>query len=154
MPAMRLLIVATLAAAALAGPALAESWKSVSASSSHASFIDPATIRRQGGAAFAKEMKVYEPRTVSGDRQIRARIINYEFECATGRYRIIDVVQLDDAAAAIETLDMNGEFKDASNPNTVGEDLAQAACGVEPLTTDAAMTRVQAIADGVGRLAK
>jgi hypothetical protein len=149
---MRLLISATLAAALLASPALAEGWKRVSGTETHISYLDPSFTSRAGDQATVREMKVYEPSGEYDGTTYRARIVDYIFDCTTGRYRIMRVDSLDDAGGSKGVLTIGGDFRDASVAGSVGEDLYKASCGLIPLTTAAPQTRTQAIADGVYRL--
>ncbi|HYE45511.1 MAG TPA: surface-adhesin E family protein [Caulobacter sp.] len=149
---MRML--AALAALAALAPtaASAETWLAVAKANGHASYADPDAIAGDEREVTVREMKIYDPPLSLEGKAVRARIVNYRFDCETTRFKILSVENLDLGGASVDVIPITEDFREPAAQGTVGERLAAFGCGAMAMDPMAARTREEAIADGLAML--
>jgi hypothetical protein len=149
---MRML--AALAALAVLVPstASAETWLAIAKANGHASYADPDAIAGDDREVTVREMKIYDPPLTLDGKTVRARIVNYRFDCETTRFKILSVENLDLGGASVGLFPIKEEFREPAVQGTVGERLAAFGCGAMAMDPMAARTRDEAIADGLAML--
>lgn len=152
---MRILIVAAACLAlAVPGLAAAETWLPIARGQAHASYADPDATTGQGAVVKVREMKVYDPPVSVEGVAVRARLVDYQFDCPTKRFRILRVENLDEAGKTLSVSPVTEDYRDPVVSGTVGERLDAFGCDNAYLDPMAARTRAEAINDGRALLAQ
>lgn len=149
---MRQLIALAAAAILLPSAAAAETWLPVAKAAGHASYADPDAIAGDEREVTVREMKIYDPPLAIDGASVRARIVNYRFDCETTRFKILSVENLDDAGASLSTVPIVEDFREPAVQGSVGERLAGFGCGAMAMDPMAARTREEALRDGLAML--
>lgn len=149
---MRKLVALAVAALLIPTAASAETWLAVAKANGHASYADPDAIVGDDREVTVREMKIYDPPLTLEGKTVRARIVNYRFDCETTRFKILSVENLDTAGASVGLFPIKEDFRDPAVQGTVGERLAAFGCGALAMDPMGARTRNEAIADGLAML--
>lgn len=145
---MRLVIAMAIAACALPSAAAAETWLPIAKGAAHVSYADPDALTGDDAEVVVREMKVYDPPVASDGQTIRARIVNYRFQCDSARFKILDVESVDENGKSLGVAPVAEDWREPVAAGTVGEKLAAFGCGAMAMDPSGAVTRSSAIRDG------
>lgn len=148
LPVAMAAVAVILSSAAAPSISWAETWLPIAKGAAHVSYADPDALTGDDAEVVVREMKVYDPPVTSNGQTVRARIVNYRFQCDSTRFKILDVESVDESGKSLGVSPVAEDWREPVAPGTVGEKLAAFGCGAMSLDPNGAVTRSSAIRDG------